>query len=395
MDAVTNLCGISARPRSVFALAAGLLLAALSSGAPLAAQQPKYEELPLDTRLDDERSTLHREIKTLVAKIHRGDTPLEPDAGKFDAWYTRYLFPKMTQISNLAEIPTLRQRFLQSDLERSSSQAAHDRLVRLTLTNMQAVAQGNYHPAARHNAMLIIGELNGREAIRVGNAQPPLPYVDAVNVMLEELESETQIDAVRVAALIGLLRHVELDRMRPSDQRMPEAGRVRFLERMLAIASAPPPAGRSPEGHAWMQRRAVQIIGELGSPGAENAAVVALRKLAADNAQPLDLRTQAAESLGKIIYPTLPAETGAQMASELALVLHASCKAELDRLMREKKEEEEYKKRLALLGGGGNVKSERDGFRGLPGSGSQNEGTNPEKLLQWANVRAAGDRRSG
>ena len=66
------------------------------------------------------------------------------------------------------------------------------------------MAKQNYHPAARYNAMLIVGELNDKEAVKGGSSPTaPEPSAQALIAMLKELDSPTQIDPVRVACLIN------------------------------------------------------------------------------------------------------------------------------------------------------------------------------------------------
>ena len=41
---------------------------------------------------------------------------------------------------------------------------------------------------------------------------PPVPLIQSLKVMLDELANPQQIDGVRAASLVGILRHVEIDR---------------------------------------------------------------------------------------------------------------------------------------------------------------------------------------
>ena len=66
---------------------------------------------------------------------------------------------------------------------------------------MQKLAAGNYHPAVRVNAMLMIGDLNRVE-------QPPTPLPEALTVMIAAVQSDQLSDAVRATAMVGIKRHV-------------------------------------------------------------------------------------------------------------------------------------------------------------------------------------------
>ena len=66
---------------------------------------------------------------------------------------------------------------------------------------MKQLAAGPYHPAVQVNAMLMIGELNSVE-------QPPTPLPEALDAMIAAVQDTKLSDAVRVAALVGIERHV-------------------------------------------------------------------------------------------------------------------------------------------------------------------------------------------
>jgi hypothetical protein len=99
-------------------------------------------------------------------------------------------------------------------------------------------------------------------------------------------------DYVKVAALQGLLRHAEAHVVE---------NRAAVLQMVLPIATAAKaPAGRSADGHAWMRRRAVQIIGALGLSG--GTIPLELQKIVKDTTAPYNLRCAAAQALGELDY---------------------------------------------------------------------------------------------
>ena len=105
---------------------------------------------------------------------------------------------------------------------------------------------------------------------------PPIPKIESLKVMLDELANPQQIDGVRAAALVGILRHVEIDRQLadvPGGQRrlVGNNAEIMIADAMLKLVNEKEaPEGRSQGGHDWMRRRAVEILGCLGGPGQNN-----------------------------------------------------------------------------------------------------------------------------
>ena len=187
-------------------------------------------------------------------------------------------------------------------MSRCSSALSQLSMPRITLPKMTEIAKGNFHPAARMNAMLIIGDLNRKEAVQAVPPQPPEPLVEAVPVMIDELADPKQIDAVKVAAMVGLLRHVQADvRQRgpqggaQQPQRIDDATRNRINQVTLDILNLKdPPPGRTPEGHAWMQRRAIDILAVMGTISSDVNAAQTIEAMISNPDAPVSLRCTAA-----------------------------------------------------------------------------------------------------
>jgi hypothetical protein len=329
------------------------------------AQAPAYSEVkPLWDETDREQYQQFRTRETLVRNILNGRAGLEGDNGKdFDEYFRRQVFAKMTLLSELGKIAERRQDFFKSSFQMANPPApVHDRLVQLTFSTMQAIAiNARFHPYVRYNAMLMIGELNEVESTGFGgNRRPPVPLPAAVNFMLTQLNDPKQIDEVRMAALVGMLRHAQIGRL---GQQMNVSGggtpqeRQANLQRILAAASQvaeekDPPAGRSIEGHTWMRRRAIDIFMVLGASTPQVASV--LEEIVADTTAPVSLRCTAAEAIGKM--PTSGGQQGfdaTKTAQDLAAIAIEVCQAELDWWKTEKEREQEKKSRTTAMGGAG------------------------------------------
>ena len=116
------------------------------------------------------------------------------------------------------------------------------------------------HPSVPVNAMLLIGELDAKDWFVGGGI--PVPLSAAVPVLVVAIESPDQIDAVGVAAMAGLYRHVRLGGIAT-----PEAKKLVGVAMYKLLKTTKPPADRTPEGHAWMRGQAAGILGEIGMAG--------------------------------------------------------------------------------------------------------------------------------
>ena len=154
-----------------------------------------------------------------------------------------------------------------------------------------------FHPAVRVNAMLMIGELNAVEPL---GGKPPEPLPEARTLLMKNAEDPKQIEAVKVAAVVGILRHLTLGAIDETEQQK------QLDPLMLKLLKSPLPEGQSAEGHAWLQTLAGQVLSRSGSVGAGGEVAVALAALVGDKKAPLDFRCLAARELGRLKYANGP-----------------------------------------------------------------------------------------
>jgi len=355
--------------RSLIVVFAGI---AFGSNHTLTAQgQTKYEKLPIDARFllaekeissdmdkveqDEIRAAMRgkNDVQFQVASIMRGSKPVDVADDQamywFNLWHTGYYFATLTHPEHLDEWPKKRQEFLKR-MEQAGSDAVHGHLLGLTRQVMLTIVKGNYHPVARYNAMLFICQLNTKEVSFVGDKNPPIPFVQGLTDAISEYNDPNQIDAVRVAALVGMLRHAELDRQLV-DQASPLGGLREQIESLtLALVNAKEaPAGRTQGGHDWMRRRAIEILGTLGGLGAGGEVVAALQAVLEDDEAPISLRCCAAESLGRLEYPENTTINVADVAKTMGAVAAHVCYDEIGRV--EAQQEREQAEREAGVGG--------------------------------------------
>lgn len=357
---------------------------------------PEYEiraeELKLrDPSLSDERALSRaqadaekqrRDKKTLAFNVLRGSAPLAGNEATFDDWFKQVVLAEMTQTddASLADIPKNRQLFFRDYIEKSGlDQNVLDRLIQgVTFPLLQKIVTNdggaaNYHPAVRYNAMLIIGRLNSREAVTVGGKALPIPFEPARKFMLAEFKNPDQIDAVRVAALLGLQRHAQLEGQQP---RMQPADRKEIVDLALAIVADPAPDNRSEEGHAWIQRRAMDILGELRDPGVDNEVALALKSIVDDDKAPLAMRCTAAVAYGRLNFPPAKLDPAEAMQS-VADVAVTAVYDELAWIDGELKRLKELRDRPKLSAGGGGIPGMNMGGM-VPDAGADPGGMMPD-----------------
>jgi hypothetical protein len=277
-----------------------------------------------------------RELESQVKSILRGDTPLTNNEAAFDNFFTRYIFARMTLLSEeeLASLPNKRERLFRDYIRPNTSIDAkvHDRLVDLTFRSMKEIATKNYHPAVRYNAMLVIGDLNSREASSSStNPSPPEPLApSARDFMLAEAVNPDQIDAVRLAALLGLLRHMELNAQRPANLQMAKITRDGIVKQLLPLATEKKvPVNRTAAGHAWIRGRVIDVLAAAGQATYDDAVTQAIVGIASDSQEPAGLRYVAVSALGRMNLASSTTVNGTQLARAMADLLIASSREQL------------------------------------------------------------------
>ncbi len=144
----------------------------------------------------------------------------------------------------------------------------------------------------------------------------------ALPALLNGVTATTTIDAVRVPALRGLVRHAQAG--------IDQAVRPQVIEAMLAVLNeANPPAERTAEGHAWIRQRAIDVLAAMKETGSNNAVVDALQKTIGDANSPPAVRAAAADALASIKFAPSGSFDPSSVAKSMGKVAIDSCKREL------------------------------------------------------------------
>ncbi|NLX94983.1 MAG: hypothetical protein GXY83_02280 [Rhodopirellula sp.] len=283
---------------------------------PKVAEQKPFVTDPVDENLKRRRSD--------VVKNLRDNSFQAGQQQAFEEYYNKYAFPRWTQENYQNALPDFRKDLRVEAQAGKGGGPPHDRLIQLSLAYLTKLVKGHYHPAVRVNATLALGDLYAKEAQDVRT--PPVPLPAALSLLLELVNSAepTVLDAIRVAALVGLNSHAILgiaDQQVVSQQVIPS---------MLKVATTKVAPGRSAEGHAWIRALACDVLGELRSPGQDGEVAKALAEIAGDSSASFITRSAASRALGKLNYRGV-AVNATELASQVGKLALDALEAEADR----------------------------------------------------------------
>ena len=347
---------------------------------------PKFAQIPVDARFklpaNADKAAAKQWNKDMKRWTRQADRMLTGagtafDANFFQQWHRQYQFPVLTDPNYLPQIADWRYNFLK-DIRKSKNPQAKNAAMTLVLSDMPALFNGNYHPAVRYNAMLLVAGLNTQEAD--GNAKrPPVANPQALTVMLDGCEKADQHDVVLLAGLLGIYRHVDLDsqlealtnRNGPIDG----AGRNRIATLMNKLLKQEKPAGRSNAAHHWLRRQALEVLAAV--PGSAATAAPLALSIIKNKDEATSVRCAAARAISRIAFDQEnPGITATEVAADLGTLASVFCKQELDFVeqLRKHKDLKKDLKELAsgrgTVGGGGGGGGAGGGMAGGRGGGS-------------------------
>jgi hypothetical protein len=292
-----------------------------------------------------------------VATILR-DAAGPSDAAKkdLDAFFKDYLYRSMTSVDpvELGKLGQKREQLFTRYINTAKAQGVHDYINDITLKPMISIAKGNYHPAVRYNAVLIVSQLDQQTGAK------PLPA--ATDALLTFLENDQFNNApvptpVKLAALIGLQRHLRLG--------LDPALNDRITKAALAVVNREKaPEDVSAKTYGWVRRQAAQVLALQSAKGLTPPVHDALMKLVSDGKIDLDDRCETAKLLQAAMYKDAKGLDGGAMTMALGELARSVLNIEL-------KDAQTYQDKLVanpgMVGPGGG------GFgfegRGGPGGG--------------------------
>ena len=179
-----------------------------------------------------------------------------------EQYFKGYVFPAMTVVDNrvLSQLGNMRAKFLKDFFDPKISPAARAALIDLTIQQAREAYRNNsLHPAARLNMVYLIGMLDQTPGVRLP-PQFPVPSKSAFDSLGDILKSADLPAFLKVAALAGIQRHVEIDNITKNGQ-LTDANKTFLTEKGNEYLDSP----SNDDLSYWLKRRGMQLLGELGS----------------------------------------------------------------------------------------------------------------------------------
>lgn len=221
-----------------------------------ASAQGGYDSIPMHEQLKSDEAALKVEKMSRLYLL-TGNGSKGPVIG----YYQYYVPAKMTELPDgVKHVSKLCKETLAylSRIQRSNRPEVTKQLLLSVFKGMKQVAEGNHHPAARINAILVLARLDTAPANNATRT-PPTPLSNVLPILLAIYGDEDNVDGVRAAALQGIRRHVLYSFPRMSGQ-----DKTTIATAMTQLLESETPQGRPPNAHAYLQRFAIDILEMLG-----------------------------------------------------------------------------------------------------------------------------------
>jgi hypothetical protein len=255
----------------------------------------EYLTLPVDEKARGLRGTAQNCVKNPAAYA--------ANKNEFDQYFTNYHFPSMTRTEpdKLGDVGKLREDLFKTFLWKSNDPILQHDLTELAFGQMKKIVGADNppcHPAARYNAILIIGLLD--EKYSPDGRQPPVVYAPATTILTAVVDQAVKGNrfppSVILGALIGLERHAQFH-----ESVAPEVLAPMQAALLKLVTQDKPIQEMDRDAYAWMRYRAASALAKLGTVGDKNAIHNAIIQLAVTN-KSLDDRCEAAALVEKLNY---------------------------------------------------------------------------------------------
>ncbi|EMI47230.1 hypothetical protein RRSWK_00236 [Rhodopirellula sp. SWK7] len=266
--AVATHAGASGRDRSRWAVKLWWAMAITAASwwliANVASAQ-QYETFKLDPAYEafkDPKEASKLERAVLQLKTAKDLSKVEASAPGMSKFYLESYIPwKITQRENLPELSSTIEGLLKDvDGAQRIGSAGTRTLLAGTFIGMKKIAEGNYMPAARINAINALSRLNAKP-LDLANGRPPLPLSYSYPILYKLYTNEKESDGIRAAALHGIHSYVRL-----AFPVMKADEKTALVAEMNKLLAAEPPKSRDAKAHAYLQRFAVDILNILRAP---------------------------------------------------------------------------------------------------------------------------------
>jgi uncharacterized membrane protein YgcG len=323
------------RRRSALCAALAVVFACLST----AAYAQGYKTLPVDQAANS--------LRMSFASAARNPAGLGASQADVEKYLKGYYLPTMSLFTAdaLKELGKSREQLFKL-LQQVPNAGTRDYINEIIFTYARGMARGNFHPAVRYNAVLMLGDLDQQLA---SGTTPPVPMPKATQELLELVEKDEfnkvpVPESVKLGALIGLERQSRYGIDPSLNQRLTAA--------MIKVAGSPTPEDVDADVHDWVRRTAAQVLANQAKQGPTKEVQAALTALIADKKVDLDERCNAAAALKRITYPA-NADIDGNAAVDALAQLTSDVVAEAAKLARDYQKEALAGADFSSRGGGG------------------------------------------
>lgn len=276
--------------RVVMLLAYAAVGIAVTTSAPTFAQdEPQFSTWAKVEGSDD--------AKKYVDQIRKG----EFDAGS-KAFLERIALPQLAVEGNRRQIERIRRRMRDVLLnEKTTEAAALDKAAKTAADWLVAQARNpQAEPVARVNAMLLVGEIRGKDG---------RPWNGAIGPLATVMGDAALPAGVRVAAAAGLAKHVDAAKAAGT----PDPGLAEMATKPLITVIASPASAADGAAGDWLVSRALDMLPTVAAKSTPEVAA-ALMAILADGGRPIDVRVRAAAALGATATTTSNIDAGEAVA---------------------------------------------------------------------------------
>jgi len=235
--------------------------------------------------------------------------------GEFDAgskaFLERIALPQLAAEGNRKQIERARRRMRDMLLNEKTTEAtALDKAAKTAVDWLVAQARNpQVEPVVRVNAMLLVGEIRGKDS---------RPWNGAVGPLATVMGDAALPAGVRVAAAAGLAKHVEATKAAGT----PDPGLAQAATKpLLAVIASPASAADGTAGD-WLVSRALDMLPTVAAKSTPEAAA-ALMAILADSGRPIDVRVRTAAVLGSTATATSNIDAGDAVAKIRSLAAEA------------------------------------------------------------------------
>ena len=240
--------------------------------------------------------------------------------------YVNNEFARLTNAADPASFATVRTTMITAIRSGASEPAKKAAAEQVVFYAKGIATSPKYHPHSRINALVALTELD---------TNSNMPFAGTISPLRAIANDPVQPLHLRSIAVYGLNRHARLTKL-------PPAGVDLLAKEMTAIVSSQPRSSIDTKAHAWLVRRAFDVLTTLSAPHAQEPA---LARLLNDKELP-SIRLAAADYLPRIDNSKLTDEKKTQYFIGLAQLL------EQQLVMWYEKEEDTLNMKSGAMAGG-------------------------------------------